>query len=253
MTPPYRYFLIALVCVFCVIGFAFSNVVLADGPIDEALQKLNPSVEQKLQHHFSRAHVAYPPFALTLIANKKEKKMELWARGSEMDPWTYIRNYRILAASGVSGPKLKEGDFQVPEGIYPIAYLNPNSRYHLSMKVGYPNAFDLEKAKEEGRRTLGGDIFIHGNRGSRGCLALGDKGVESVFAVVARTGADHTKIVITPNDLRREAPLMNRHSQQIAWINELYASLKAELDVYSKGKIFQHQASVRGIHSSPSS
>ena len=84
----------------------------------------------------------------------------------------------ILAASGVSGPK-REGDKQVPEGFYRIELLNPNSRYHLSLRVNYPNADDLERARQDGRAlsTLGGDIMIHGGSASIGCLALGDPAV----------------------------------------------------------------------------
>lgn len=227
---------------------SFGDEALAraeDRSLNIALQSIKPSVERKLQKHFRKAHVAYPPAELTLIANKKEKKMELWARGSESTPWTYVRNYRIFGASGVLGPKLRQGDFQVPEGIYPIEYLNPNSRYHLSMKVGYPNAFDLQKAKEEGRSALGGDIFIHGNRGSRGCLSIGDKEIESLFTAVARTGPDRVKLVIAPNDLRRETPVLSRYSKKIPWVGELYQSLRTELHHFSTGKIFHHQAGLR--------
>ncbi len=60
-------------------------------------------------------------------------------------------------------PKFKEGDGQIPEGIYGIEYLNPNSKFHLSMKINYPNSFDKEMAKIDNRKNLGGDIMIHGS------------------------------------------------------------------------------------------
>jgi murein L,D-transpeptidase YafK len=80
--------------------------------------------------------VSYPPREVTFIALKQEKKLELWARNS--GEFRFIRDYDIQAASGVAGPKLRQGDRQVPEDIYRIAGLNPNSHYHLSMKLNYP-------------------------------------------------------------------------------------------------------------------
>jgi murein L,D-transpeptidase YafK len=82
-------------------------------------------------------------------------------------------------ASGKAGPKLREGDGQVPEGIYRIDGLNPNSSYHLSLKLNYPNDFDLEQARTEGRTELGGDIFIHGKAVSIGKTRAGRVGIRS--------------------------------------------------------------------------
>ena len=70
--------------------------------------------------------------------------------------------------------KLKEGDGQVPEGIYHIDSLNPNSMFHLSIRLDYPNSFDKQQGKIDGRKELGSDIMIHGNTCSSGCLAIGD-------------------------------------------------------------------------------
>jgi murein L,D-transpeptidase YafK len=61
-----------------------------------------------------------------------------------------IHRYPLLAASGVAGPKLRQGDKQVPEGVYGISFLNPNSRYDVSLRVNYPNAFDRQMAAKDG-------------------------------------------------------------------------------------------------------
>jgi murein L,D-transpeptidase YafK len=66
-------------------------------------------------------------------------------------------------ASGGLGPKLGAGDRQGPERIYAIESLNPNSLFHLSMRLNYPNEFDQMRAKQDGRSDLGGDIMIHGS------------------------------------------------------------------------------------------
>jgi murein L,D-transpeptidase YafK len=98
---------------------------------------------------FAQAGVVYPPDELTLLGLKAERSLEVWALSG--DSWSFIKSYPIKGASGNAGPKLREGDRQVPEGIYRIIGLNPNSSYHLSMKLNYPNEFDLQKAKGRGQ------------------------------------------------------------------------------------------------------
>ena len=62
-----------------------------------------------------------------------------------------IESYPFTGFSGTIGPKLKNGDKQIPEGIYSVEYLNPNSKFYLSIKINYPNDFDREKASLDGR------------------------------------------------------------------------------------------------------
>lgn len=199
--------------------------------LSEALNDIGPSRENRLKFRFKKNHVPFPPAEMALLAFKKEKRLEMWGRGNE-ESFRHIRNYRVLGASGLAGPKLTEGDRQVPEGVYRIAYLNPNSSYHLSMKINYPNHFDRQKAILDGRRKLGGDIFFHGKRGSSGCLAMGDAGIESLFTAVAKTGVQNVRVVIAPNDLRNKAPAFSERSQKIPWTEELYEMLEKELSVF---------------------
>ena len=145
-----------------------------------------------------------------------------------------IRN-RYLAASGNLGPKLQEGDSQVPEGIYNIESLNPNSLYHLALRVGYPNEWDQEHARADGRKNLGGDIMIHGGAGSCGCLAMGDPAAEELFVLAARTGIDNIRLLISPVDFRVHA-LPNSMVPVPAWSDQLYAELKSELARLPPGK-----------------
>jgi murein L,D-transpeptidase YafK len=140
--------------------------------VQDVLDRYGPGAEQRLVPSFHSAGVPYPPVALTFLGFKAEKRLEVWAR--HQDAWVFIRAYDIAAASGTAGPKLREGDYQVPEGLYAIEALNPNSRFHLSLKLDYPNAVDLQQAALEGRDQLGGDIFLHGRDVSAGCLAMGD-------------------------------------------------------------------------------
>jgi len=178
----------------------------------------------------SHSKVSFTPKKITLIGIKDKKILELWAL-DQKNSWKLIHTYPILAASGKLGPKLKEGDLQVPEGIYQITWLNPNSHYHLSMKINYPNKYDWEKAKLENRKQPGSDIFIHGKAVSIGCLAIGDEAIEELFTLVKSIGVINTSVILTPTDMRIQTP-NTAHLQHIPWINELYAKIETELKKY---------------------
>ncbi|MCK4441849.1 MAG: hypothetical protein KAU90_07560, partial [Sulfurovaceae bacterium] len=113
---------------------------------------------QRLKRHLADSNFVIYPKKLTLIGLKYERKLEVW--GKRDKEWKHIYDYNFTAFSGRLGPKLKEGDRQIPEGIYGISYLNPNSKFHLSMRIDYPNKFDKKMAKKEKRTDLGGDIMI---------------------------------------------------------------------------------------------
>ena len=117
----------------------------------------------------------------------------------------------------------------MPEGVYALAGLNPNSTFHLSIKVDYPNAFDREKARGDGRTNLGGDIFIHGASSSIGCLAMGDPAIEELFVLVADVGFGNTQLIVAPYDLRtRERPGIST----VSWANELYDTIEIALKAF---------------------
>lgn len=201
--------------------------------IDDALYAFAPSALDQIKPYFRKAGVAYPPHEIVLIAYKDERKMELWARDN--GKFKLIRPYNIKAASGMRGPKLRQGDRQVPEGIYHIAHLNPNSNYHLSMKVDYPNEFDIDHAMYDGRHDLGGDIFIHGKNVSAGCLAMGDAAIEELFVLAAHVGASNIKVVIAPSDPRLR-PLDTSHPSLPVWTPELYDRITREIFAITGGK-----------------
>lgn len=174
--------------------------------------------------------IPYPPTSVTLLGLKAERRIDVHGAGPD-GTFRFLGSIPVLGASGVAGPKLREGDGQVPEGVYAIASLNPNSRFHVSIRVDYPNDFDRTMAARDGRAAasvpLGGDIMIHGSDVSVGCLAVGDASAERLFTLVADTGLPRTRIVLAPLDLR-EHPRPNSASLP-AWCGELYDSLDEEL------------------------
>lgn len=195
--------------------------------VEQRLLEYGDAARKRLRPYFDQAQVPYPPKRLLLLGIKDESRLEVYASGVD-GKFHFIRSYPILAASGVSGPKLLEGDGQVPEGIYAVASLNPNSSYHLALRVGYPNAFDREQAKRDGRENLGGDIMIHGKAVSIGCLAMGDEAAEDLFVLVAETGLNNIEIVLTPVDFRRGKTLP-KAANLPAWSETLYETMRAKL------------------------
>lgn len=198
--------------------------------INDRVVQYEAEVQARLAPLFKAQSIPYPPSKITLIALKEEKKLELHALGSN-GLYQLIKTYPILAASGKAGPKLKEGDLQVPEGFYAIESLNPNSRYHLSLRVNYPNTEDKNHAQEEGRTHLGGDIMIHGKALSVGCIAIGDPASEELFILAAKSGIKNITILISPIDFRVR-PLKAVQLKTPVWIRPLYERLKAEMDNY---------------------
>ena len=100
--------------------------------------------------------------------------------------------YDIALGFAPVGPKHFEGDGKTPEGLYYITHKNPNSSYHLSLGISYPNTADRAYASAAGQAT-GGDIFIHGGPRYRttladwtaGCISVTDLEMEAVYAMVA--------------------------------------------------------------------
>jgi L,D-transpeptidase catalytic domain len=200
--------------------------------VADVLEDFGPYVAKKFNYYFAKANVNYPPREVILVALKQEKKMELWAR--DQGEFRFIRDYHIMAASGDPGPKLHQGDRQVPEGIYRITELNPNSHYHLSMKINYPNEFDLLHAGLEGRHSPGSAIFIHGKAASIGCLAMGDDVIEELFVLVAQVGMENVKIVISPHDPRLY-PLGAESKNSPKWLSGLYWFISREIEALTHG------------------
>jgi hypothetical protein len=195
--------------------------------VAQRLDQFGENARGRWKPYFDRAQTAYPPAGVKLVALKSDSTLQIYAVDkSGRNHW--IRSYPILAASGTPGPKLREGDEQVPEGIYPIESLNPNSRFHVALRVGYPNAFDRSQAAKEGRTRLGGDIMIHGSSVSVGCLAMGDEAAEDLFVLTADTGLPNITVIIAPVDFRK-GKLVPKQFKLPAWTEQLYAQIKAQL------------------------
>lgn len=166
---------------------------------------------------------------LVLIGLKEEQQLEVWLV-AEDESSRRIRNYPFTATSGKLGPKLREGDRQIPEGDYRVVYLNPQSSYHLSFKISYPNDFDQKKGEEDGRTKLGDDIFIHGKAVTIGCIPIGDEAIEDLFTMVAQVGKGNVRVLIAPWDFRKREDLPE--IKTVSWEADLYALLREEMEAF---------------------
>jgi len=197
--------------------------------VADVITHFGDKVRARLQPRFVFAGVDWPPQRVSLVAFKDTRLMELWALSEGV--WQHIKDYRVKAMSGRKGPKLREGDRQVPEGEYRIERLNPNSAYHLSLKLDYPNAFDRQQAQRDGRSNLGGDIFIHGGGVSSGCLAVGNNAVEELFVLAAMIGEANVSILITPRDYRFR-PRQPVTDNAPAWVDDLHGQIANRLQLF---------------------
>ena len=207
----------------------------ADEPlktIDDRLAEYGEIVQQRLAPKFAAAGVSYPPHRLAFVGIKKDRLLEVYAANAS-EEFRFVCSYPVLAASGTLGPKLREGDRQVPEGIYRVRELNPNSLYHLSIWIDYPNEFDLARANEEGRTEPGTEIMIHGSDASRGCLAIGDQAAEDLFVLSALTGLENITVILTPIDFRKDS-LGELPAGAPVWSQQIYEQIKTELANYRK-------------------
>ena len=125
------------------------------------------------------------PQVTSIEVHKADRRMYL-LHGSEV-----LKTYKVRLGGNPIGPKQFEGDQKTPEGAYLITHRNPNSAYHLSLGVSYPNQADRNFAKSQNKRP-GGDIFIHGGPKewfagrdwTAGCIAVSDREMEEIFAMV---------------------------------------------------------------------
>jgi murein L,D-transpeptidase YafK len=109
---------------------------------------------------------------------KEESELELWKQRDD-GRFYHFKTYPICNWSGDLGPKTRYGDRQAPEGFYRVSreQMNPDSKYHLAMNLGYPNAFDRSQRRD------GDFLMIHGKCKSAGCYAMTDALIEEIYAI----------------------------------------------------------------------
>ena len=134
----------------------------------------NPTLQDRLE---ARGFRFGAPAFIRIF--KKEEILEVWLQ-KDSGEYALFLDYPICIYSGELGPKTREGDKQSPEGFYTVGReaMNPNSQYHLSFNLGYPNAYDRAHGYS------GSMLMVHGKCVSIGCYAMGDRQIEEIYTLV---------------------------------------------------------------------
>jgi murein L,D-transpeptidase YafK len=191
--------------------------------------------DEVMRQRFKEKGLGYPPHAILLRAFKKEAVLELWATDAEEKPFVLVHEYRICTSSGVLGPKRRFGDEQVPEGFYELDWFNPQSNFYLSLHISYPNAADRILGSHQ---NPGGDIFLHGDCASIGCIPITDDGIKEVYwlaVLVHSQGQQHLPIHIFPARLTNEGfqALAASHPNAVGLV-AFWSNLKQDYDRFEK-------------------
>jgi murein L,D-transpeptidase YafK len=160
---------------------------------------------------------------------KETSELEVWMQREAQ--WVHFQTYPVCKWSGTLGPKLREGDGQSPEGFYKVtrAALNPNSSYHLSFNLGFPNAYD----RAHGR--TGSFLMVHGDCVSIGCYAMRDKGIEDIYGLVEaalKGGQKAVPVHVFPFRMTTENMAKRAGSRWASY----WANLKEDWDAFESGR-----------------
>ena len=184
-----------------------AGTAMAQGPYatfvdyQKALPRPGDALRKKgdtLQKQFEAKGLKWPAKYLYIRSFKLDGQLEVWAKNDRKDAYKLFKTYRVCALAGTLGPKRMQGDYQVPEGFYYINEFNPNSSYHLSLGLNYPNPSDRILSDS---LKPGGDIYIRGSCVTVGCIPLTDQFIDELYILAAyakNSGQDFIPVHIFP-------------------------------------------------------
>lgn len=174
--------------------------------------QLEKQVKPKIEKRFTDRNLQLGDPVYVRIF-KQESILEIWVKDGPH--YRFYKAWPICKYSGRLGPKLREGDKQAPEGFYNVTLddLNPDSQFHLSFNLGFPNAYDAYLDR------TGSFLMVHGGCRSTGCYAMTDKGIEEIYTIVEQAllnGQSQVPVHIFP--FQMNATNMAFHATK-PWIN----------------------------------
>lgn len=225
---------------FLMITFAFINASAQSNFLAEQkkYKRVRVAINEKeklLVDGLIKHNIKSNELNILLVAYKGE--VELYAKRQKDESYCKLRTYAICYSSGKLGPKRRQGDYQVPEGFYFIDRYNPASNFYLSLGLNYPNTSDKIKSKAS---NLGGDIFIHGNCVSIGCLPMTNDKIKEIYwyAIQARNnGQRKIPVYIFPFKMTDK----NFQKYTVRYLNnskliDFWMNLKAGYNLFNKDK-----------------
>lgn len=197
--------------------------------LSEVRARVQPALKQELAGTgFSLGDPAF------IRIFKETRELELWLRPEGSPQFRLWKTWPIAAMSGKLGPKLKEGDQQAPEGFYAVnaKAMNPQSSFHLSFNIGYPNAYD----RAHGR--TGAFIMVHGNKVSIGCFAMTDPVIEPIYLVVeAALNRGQAEVPVHVFPFRMTEERMNQAAADGAPWLEFWRNLRLGHDAFETTRV----------------
>ncbi|MGB7286460.1 MAG: hypothetical protein WBC71_05970 [Salaquimonas sp.] len=226
------------------VGIAVSG---CQGGIDSVFPKAEkPIPDHLIKKMKAKGMTSASPILLRIY--KSENVLEVWKQ-KDTGRYDLLETYEICKWSGKLGPKFKEGDRQAPEGFYNVGkgQLNPQSQYHLSFNIGYPNSYD----RSHGRS--GTHLMVHGACSSAGCYSMTDELVEEIYALARdaiKGGQDYFQVQAYPFRMTAENLAKNAASPHFEFWKMLkegsdhfeITNYPPKVDVCEKRYLFNREA-----------
>ena len=174
---------------------------------------------------------------------KKSRELEVWIRPKNSRVYKLLKIYSVCKYSGGLGPKQKTGDKKSPEGFYNVGYsaLNPNSSFHLSFNLGFPNSYD----KYYG--YTGSYLMVHGKCASVGCYAMGDRNIDDIYMLVERALLDgQLSVPVHIFPFRMTKVNLAKHKKS-RWY-KFWRNLKEGYDAFEKTHVVPKITAVDGVY-----
>ncbi|MGB4774711.1 MAG: L,D-transpeptidase family protein [Daejeonella sp.] len=177
--------IILLVFIFLSIAFTLTTDFLSDQKKYARVQTAYNDKEAVVVKKLEEVNLNLDNINILIAVYKHEQELDIYVKKKGNTKYKQLKSYDICSSSGKLGPKYKFGDNQVPEGFYYIDRFNPASSYYLSLGLSYPNAADKLRSKAS---NLGGDIFIHGECVTIGCMPMTNDKIKEIYiyAIEAR-------------------------------------------------------------------
>ena len=234
----YKYPLLGLMLMLFAMSSFSQNSFIGNTKAAYKIAVILSKAEDSVMKQFQRQNLAWPPSAVYFRTFKYDRQLEVWVKDDSLNKFRLFKTYKICMQSGTMGPKRMEGDYQVPEGFYHINEFNPNSNYHLSLGINYPNASDRILSDS---LKPGGSIFIHGNCVSTGCIAISDMPIEEVYVIAAAAksqGQEFIPVHIFPVRYNNKTSLdyLNTTIKDNSYLQQFNKNIREVFDYFEEQK-----------------
>jgi murein L,D-transpeptidase YafK len=194
--------------------------------------------EDTLRKEFARKGLQWPAKYVYIRSFKYDAQLEVWVKNDFKEQYRLFKTYKVCMQSGTMGPKRFQGDYQVPEGFYYINEFNPNSNYHLSLGLNYPNASD--RILSDSLRP-GGEIYIHGSCVSVGCIPLTDDQIEELYIIASyakANGQDFIPVHVFPvkYSVKKSLEYLNTTTKKNQQLQQFALQLREAFDKFEEKK-----------------